>query len=167
MKKVLFILSTGLLSLMMGCVSKSIALGPVGPNPDGSQREASTGSLQVFSRMDVQQDDQNQAGDGTPVWHQYTEYNVYNLDGKLVKRVVNSAGHYSERAEVVALPPGKYLVKAQAKDYFWVEVPVTIERGRTTRVHLDENWKPPAETAKKDVVTGPDGNPIGWRAPAQ
>jgi hypothetical protein len=167
MKKVVFLLGAGLVALVAGCSSTPVALGPVGPNPKGSQSEASTGGLQVFTRMAVRQDDQNQAGDGEPVWHQYTEYNIYNPDGILLKRVVNSAGHYGERADLVTLPAGRYLVKAQAKDYFWVNVPVTIERGRTTRVHLDENWKPPADAPKGEIITGPDGKPAGWRAPSQ
>jgi hypothetical protein len=167
MKKVFFLLGVGLVSLMAGCSSRPVALQPVGPNPNRSQSEASMGNLQVFSRMAAQQDDENQAGDGIPPWHQYTEYNIYGLDGKLVKRVINSNGHYSEHAELVVLPPGRYLVKAQASDYYWVNVPVTVERGRTTRVHLDDNWQPPERAANKELVIGPDGNPVGWRAPSQ
>ncbi|MGP8198390.1 MAG: hypothetical protein ACLQU4_02675 [Limisphaerales bacterium] len=167
MKKLLLLLSAGSLAFGTGCASRPVAVAPVGPNPNRSQSAASMGGLQVFSRIAARDDDQNQAGDGIPIWHQYTEYRIYNPDGKLVKTVINSAGHYSEGAEVVPLPPGSYVVKAQAKDYFWVNVPVTIERGRTTRVHLDENWRPPADAPKDEVVIGPDGSPVGWRAPSR
>ncbi|MGD0813785.1 MAG: hypothetical protein ABSA83_09290 [Verrucomicrobiota bacterium] len=166
MKRLLSSIAAGLLALGTGCASRPVVVAPVGPNPNGIQSQASTGSLQVFSRMAARDDDQNMAGDGIPIWHQYTEYRIYQPDGKLVKTVINSVGHYSDRAEVVALPPGSYMVKAQAKDYFWVNVPVRIEPGRTTRVHLDQKWRPPGNAPKNEIVTGPDGNPLGWRAPA-
>jgi hypothetical protein len=80
-----------------------------------------------------------------------------------VKRVDNTTGHYAEAPRLVTLPPGQYLVKTQAKDYFWVELPVTIERGRTTKVHLDDKWKPPTDAPKKEIVSLPNGKPVGWR----
>jgi hypothetical protein len=64
----------------------------------------------------------------------------------------------------VALPAGRYFVKAQGKDYLQVEVPITIERGRTTRVHLDDKWNLPADTPKRELVSLPNGNPVGWCA---
>ena len=88
---------------------------------------------------------------------------IYNLQGKLVRHVDNSVGHYEQAPRRVALPAGRYLVKAQAKDYLQVEVPITIERGRTTRVHLDDNWTLPSDTAERKVSL-PNGNPVGWSA---
>lgn len=55
-------------------------------------------------------------------------------------------------------------MKAQANDYLWVSVPVTIERGQTTKLHLDDNWKPPSDTSKAELVSLPNGNPVGWQA---
>jgi hypothetical protein len=162
---VLFLVNVGLAASLAGCASDTVA--PVGPNPDGSKGDASTGQLQVFSRMATRDDDQNQAGDGIPVWHQYTAYSIYDENGNLVKRVANSSGHYGRHAQVVTLPAGNYLVKAQAKDYYWVKVPVNVLPGEMTKVHLDDNWRPPGEAPKGDVVYGPDGNPIGWRSNSQ
>jgi hypothetical protein len=124
---------------------------------------AATGDLQVFSSLIEKNDDQNQGSDN-PAWYQHTDYRVYNLQGKLVKRVDNTIGRYEQAPRRVALPAGRYLVKAQAKDYFWVEVPVTIERGRTTRVHLDDNWKLPATAPTSGIVSLPNGKPVGWSA---
>jgi hypothetical protein len=163
MQSVYVLLGTGVVSLLVGCSSTPVALAPVGPNPVGVQRTASKGELQVFSNLDEQSDDQNQ-GSEDPVWHQHTDYRIYDLHGKLVKRVDNTIGHYEQAPRLVALPAGKYLVKAQAKDYLRVEVPVTIEPGRVTRVHLDDNWKLPADTSKRELVSMPNGNPVGWRA---
>jgi hypothetical protein len=163
MKSVYMFLGTGLVSLLVGCSSTPVALAPVGPNPFGSQRMASKGELQVFSCLVAQSDDQNQ-GSEDPVWYQHSDYNIYNLHGKLLKRVNNTIGHYEQTPRRVALPAGRYIVKAQANDDLQVKLPVTIEPGRTTRVHLDDNWKLPAATQKRELVSMPDGNPVGWRA---
>lgn len=157
-------LSTGLVLLLVGCSSTPIALAPVGPNPVGSERSASKGELQVFSSLVDRSDDQNQANDSDPGWYQHTDYRIYDLHGKLVKRVDNAIGHYEQAPRGVALPAGQYLVKARAQDYLRVEVPVLIEPGRTTKVHLDDNWKLPAGTPRSELVSTPNGNPVGWRA---
>ena len=162
MKSVCMFMGAGLVSLLVGCSSTPVALAPVGPNPAGSESMAPKGALQVFSSLAEQSEDQNQ-GSEDPVWYQHTDYSIYDLHGKLVKRVDNTIGEYEQAPRRVALPAGRYLVKAQAKDYFWVEVPVTIERGRTTRVHLDDNWTLPSDTAERKVSL-PNGNPVGWSA---
>lgn len=158
----ILLVGPGLVSLLVGCSSMPVAIAPIGPNPAGSQTQATIGQLEVFSNVAEQSDDQNQ-GSTDPVWYQHTDYGVYDLHGKLVKRVSNAVGHYGRAPRRVALSAGQYLVRAQSKDYLQVEVPVTIERGRTTRVHLDDNWRPPADTPKRELVTLPNGNPVGWR----
>jgi hypothetical protein len=146
-----------------GCASPSLVVAPVGPNPDGPQSAASTGWLQVFSRKIEQSDDRNQGGDGLSDWRRYSDYTIYNARGKPVQHVDNALEHYSQSPQRIALPAGRYLVKAQAKDYFWVKVPVTIESGRTTRVHLDDKWQPLPDAPKQELVTMPNGYPVGWR----
>jgi hypothetical protein len=163
MKNHRFLLGLGLVLLLVGCSTTSVVLAPVGPDPVGIEGVASTGGLQVFSRVTRKYDDKEQGGDGTPGWNQHTDYSIYDLQGKLVKHVGNAPEHYGEAPERVALPAGSYLVKAQAKDYFWVNVPVSIERGRTTEVHLDDNWNPSGDVQKAKLVTVPNGNPVGWR----
>jgi hypothetical protein len=124
-----------------------------------------TGYLQVFSSLVEQSDDQNQEGnDPGPMWYQHTDYNVYDAEGKLVKHVDNTTGHYSTSPRLVSLRPGHYTVRARSGERLSVSVPVVIERGLTTKVHLDEKWEPPAGTPKTEVVSAPDGNPVGWRA---
>jgi hypothetical protein len=163
MKSVFILLGGGLISLLVGCASTPIALAPVGPNPVGGKSVSAKGELQVFSSLVEQSDDQNQGGDGSPGWYQHTDYRVYTVSGKLVKRVGNTIGHYDEAPRRVTLRAGRYLVKAQAEDYSLITIPVTIERGRTTRVHLYDSWKFPAGTPKTAVVKMPNGNPVGWR----
>jgi hypothetical protein len=164
MKSLHLLMGATLASVLAGCSTVPLVTAPVGPNPLGSASEVSTGILQVFSRVGEQSDDQNQGEDDSPFWHQHTDYTICHLDGKLVKRVGNTIGHYAEAPAPVVLPAGRYLVKAQADDYSWLELPVEIKPGRTTRVHLDDKWNLPPETPKSELVTLPDGNPVGWRA---
>ena len=125
------------------------------PNPNGVQAASSVGFLQVLSRQRTRSDDQNQAGDGEPVWHQHTNYRIYDLHGHLVKRVSNAAGHYAESAEVVPLQPGKYVVKAPAKDYPWIQVMVAIEPGRTTgSISMTNGHPPPLQERSSPCQTG-------------
>ena len=157
MKRICLFLSAGLIAMLAGCASTPVALAPVGPNPTASANPASNGRLQVFSSLIGRSEGDN------PTWYQHTGYFVYDLHGVLVKHVDNTVGRYEEAPRQVKLAAGKYLVKAQANDYFWVEVPVMIERGETTRVHLDDHWQVPANASKAVVVSLPNGNPVGWR----
>lgn len=158
MKSVFFLLGTGLVSLLVGCSSTPVVLAPVGPNPVGPESMVSQGNLEVFSSLVGRTEGDN------PTWYQHTDYYIYDLHGKTVRHVDNTIGYYAKAPCRVALPAGKYLVKAKANDFSWVDVPVTIERGRTTRVHLADNWQVPTNTPQKELVSMPNGNPIGWRA---
>ncbi|MGA2659257.1 MAG: hypothetical protein ABSH34_17275 [Verrucomicrobiota bacterium] len=156
----------GVIPMLASCASPPVALAPVGPGPLADRSPGiGTGRLQVFSSLAEQNDDQNQGGSGaSPIWYQDTDYNIYDASGKLVEHVDNTVGHYSTSPRLVSLPPGKYTVRARDKEWLSVNVPVVIERGRTTKVHLDDNWQPPPNTPKTEVVSAPDGNPVGWRA---
>jgi hypothetical protein len=157
-----------LVALLASCASSPITLAPVGPSPfarafptDGK------GRLEVFSRLSEQSDNQNQGDNGgDPIWYQHTDYTVYNSRGKRVEYVDNTSGHYSTSPRIVSLPPGKYTVRAQGKDWLVVNVPVVIERGRTTQVYLDDNWTPPVGTPKADLVCAPNGRSVGWSVEA-
>ena len=155
----------GVIPLVVSC-AQPITLTTVGPNPiTGRSSSFGRGYLQVFSSLAEESDDQNQgANGGNPVWFQHTDYNVYDAKGKRVKHVDNTIGHYSTSPRLVSLQPGTYTVKAEAKDWLLVKVPVLSEPGRTTKVHLDDNWRPPAGTPNAEVVTSPGGHTVGWRA---
>ena len=158
MKNINLILGAAVLTLMMGCASTPVVLAPVGPNPVGVKSMDSQGDLQVFSGLVGRTEGEN------PTWYQHTDYYIYDLHGKMVRHVDNTIGYYAKAPSRVALPAGRYLVKAKANDFLWVAVPVTIEHGRTTRVHLADNWQIPADAPKSELVSMPNGNPIGWRA---
>ena len=163
MKTVTIALGIGIGLVAAGCTTAPVALAPVGPNPARSEKMTATGELQVFSRLDEESDNQNQ-GSTDPIWHQHADYTVFDAHGKLVARVENATGHYARSPRRVALPAGHYLVRAPAKDYLDVQVPVTVEPGRLTRVHLDDKWQLPLSTPKTELVSTPNGEPVGWKA---
>jgi hypothetical protein len=162
MKSMCILLDTAGVLLMVGCCTAPVCCARVGPNPADSRTLASQGQLEVFTSLVEQSDDQN-AGSEDPVWYQHADYDIYNLHGQRVKHVDNIIGHYEDAPRKVTLPAGHYVVRAQAKDYHQVKVPVTIEPGRTTRVHLDDTWRPPARTLSRELASLPNGNPVGWR----
>jgi hypothetical protein len=145
-----------ILPWLAGCASSPVALAPVGPNPAGQISQNRNGQLEVFSALRWRSEGDN------PAWPQHTDYDICNPQGKAVKHVANAVGHYAEAARLISLPAGKYVVKAHAKDYLWVEVPVVVEAGRITKVHLDDAWRPAADVAPTEVVCMPTGNPVGW-----
>ncbi|HEX4348942.1 MAG TPA: hypothetical protein VH251_01075, partial [Verrucomicrobiae bacterium] len=142
------------MSLLVGC-STPVAVGPVGPNPYALENSTKNGQLEVFSALTPRTE-----GDD-PTWYQHTDYTVYNQRGDAVKHVNNTVGHYATEPRLIDLPPGQYLVKAEAKDYPSVTVPVVIDPGRMTKVHLDGTWRP-ADNRKTAFVRLPAGNPVGW-----
>ena len=159
MKQIPVIIGIALTSLWAGCSSTPLAVAPVGPNPFGVNNHAQDGQLEVFSAITGRSE-----GDD-PAWFQHTGYSLYDAQGRKVKRVDNTVGYYASRPRVISLPPGKYIVKAEAKDFRAVEVPVTVKAGKTTRVHLDGNWHP-ANASSASVVDLPSGAPVGWKTDA-
>lgn len=164
MKAIVAIAGLGLISLMAGCATAPIAalaVAPVGPSPEGPGTGTAKGRVVVYSRLSVRTDDQSQ--DSTyPSWHQHSDYYLCNAQGGVLKHVFNVAGHYSREPRVVNLPAGRYIVEAQSAPDFWVKVPVVVKRGETTEVHLDGNWAPPSYLDHSQLVTLPNGKPVGW-----
>jgi len=156
----------GVVALLASCVSRPLVLEPVGPSPSTADASrGGTGRLQVFSSLVEEHDDQNQGSSGAdPGWQQHSDYDVYDAYGKHVRHVGNAVGHYASRPRSVLLPSGRYTVRAEASDWLCVEVPIVIERDRTTTVHLDDHWEPPPGTPKSQVATAPNGIPIGYRS---
>jgi hypothetical protein len=144
--------------LVTSCTSQRVALAPVGPNPESGVAPGHAGYLEVFSEREPVME-----GDD-PIFYQHTEYRIYDDRGKLVKDVGNTNGHFDTSPRLVSLPPGRYSVKARAEDYLTVLVPVVIERGRTTSVHLDDRWACPQSEPRNEFVFEPNGAPVGWKA---
>jgi hypothetical protein len=162
MKVIPLIMGAAVSIALAGCVSAPLALAPVGPNPAGRVNASAEGQLEVFSKLQSHRDGNEY--DPNPAWYQHTDYTIYDMQGDRVRHVFNSVGHYEEAPSVTSLSPGEYVVVARAQGYLRVEVPVVIEAGRATRVHLDAHWQVPAGTPRAEVVQMPNGYQVGWRA---
>jgi hypothetical protein len=158
MKTIPIILGSALASLMLGCSSTPVTLAPVGPGPIVSENTGGKGQLEVFSALRGHTEGNN------PTWYQHTDYYIYNDQNQRVQFVDNKLGHYDRTPRMVELPPGRYIVKARAKGYLWVKVPVVVAAGKTTEVHLDNAWAPSPEATADGLVSAPAGYPVGWRA---
>jgi hypothetical protein len=157
MKHIPAILGTATTSLLLACSTTQVAVAPVGPNPTGGLIATKNGQLEVFSAVTGRVEGNN------PTWYQHTDYTIYNPKGEVVKYVKNAPGYYATAPRLINLPAGKYVVRAEAKDYPAIRVPVVIEPGRITRVHLDDAWQP-AGARETAFVRLPAGNPVGWSA---
>ena len=156
-KNILIMMGTAVAFLVTGCSMTPMVLAPVGPNPAGFQTTTGTGQLEVFSALSERSEGDN------PTWYQHSDYYLCDSYGHRLGHVENAPGYYAQSPRLVILPPGKYMVEARAKGMFRVEVPVVIKPGEMTKVHLDGNWRPLAETPKIEIVKAPSGYPVGWR----
>jgi len=143
--------------LVVSCASapSTIVHETVGPSPTVVSEH--NGFLKVYSATASMVDD-----DG-PSLLKYTNYQIDALDGTLFREVAND----DQEPTRVILPKGTYTVVAQSDTSGTVRVPVAIETGRTTVVHLERenDWKgAPAGIDNDHLVRLPNGQPIGFRA---
>ena len=131
--------------VLAGCANSpnNLTLDPVGPAPLSDHAPGpDAGTLIVYSAFEVNADFNNE----DPYRHEYSSYRIFTGDGKLLQFVKNDNGTSLGNPITVSLPAGKYLVKAHANGRGTVTVPVIIENGRITAVHL-ENGVPKLEAA--------------------
>ncbi len=152
----------GLVSLAVALAACSssrqhVRVAPVGPAPQVAEKvQTPQGWLVVYSALD--------SGDFTgedQVIPHHSAYEIFSSDGKRLKYVPNDVLD----PDAVRLPPGNYKIVASATDYRAVTVPVVIETGKVTVVHLDGS-QPTIErpTPASDLVQLPGGLIVGWRA---
>jgi hypothetical protein len=173
MKKI-FPIFTGVgAAFIIGCASPTATVQTaVGPNPAEPAQADAAGSLVVFSAGETQGNwGWNNEYPDYPITQlpdrAYSGYSIYNASGRLIQTVGNNqAGPIGSEPRMIPLPPGEYNVKAMASVGAgeWTQVPVVIEPGKTTEVHLNRQWLPPANTPGNDLVYSPQGFPMGWNA---
>ncbi len=157
MKRIFIFLAAAFMSAWFSYAGPPIgAFAPVGPPPSSTPIVAPSGQLQVYSALTGRREGDN------PTWKQHTDYYVYNGRGRRLERVRNTVGNYAQRPRVITLPAGSYVVKARARNYSWVNVPVVVRDGLTTRVYLDDSWRPPTYARNTQIIRAPDGQLIGW-----
>ena len=153
------ILSVATAVLVASCASAppTIVHETIGPGPT-IVNEEHNGFLKVYSATESMADD-----DGFSLLR-YTNYQIDAADGTLFKEVPND----DQEPTRVILPKGTYTVMAQSDTSGMVSVPVAIETGKTTVLHLEreKDWKDVAAGIRSaDLVRLPNGQPIGFRAP--
>jgi hypothetical protein len=97
---------------------------------------------------------------------EYSDYKILTADGRLLRKVHNNSETILQDAVLAELAPGKYQVVAPANGYGHVTVPVIIETGRTTVLHLEGGgfWPDESVFNQTNAVRLPDGLIIGWRS---
>jgi len=162
MKHTNYFILAGLIGLASGCAFKrqSVVLAPVGPPPLVEASRAAEGGLAVYSALGI-----GTPGEPENVYY-HSGYKIYSLDGKMLKYVNNRVGPtYVEDPATVSLSPGRYNVVARAAAFGIVTVPVVIEAGKTTFVHLNgSELTVGRQTSTSGFVRLPDGLIVGWRA---
>jgi len=154
-------LGAAVLPFLSGCISNPTPVSSVGPEPSAQASAHATGRLRVFSATQTRAGE-NTSADYSGYFYPHSSYEIKNNAGDTVKYVRNRAVYMDQSPDSVKLPPGRYNVVAESTWCGLVKVPVVIEAGKTTVVHLDANWNPPLKTASEKVVKLPDGEAAGW-----
>jgi hypothetical protein len=179
MKYLNSIAAAGILIGLTGCASASkvVVLDRLGPCHTMEAATVSDGSLQVYSARTPAFSDLNAE---TYFWNNdygknefvygagHTDYAIYQSDGKLFKRVRNSRGLNDDVPASVSLPTGSYAIQAEAEQYpgmtMTVVIPVAIQSGQITTVHLEPKWAPAGEEMDPTrLVRLADGRVLGCR----
>ncbi len=176
MKYASLIAVSSAVACLAGCASPGpVALSvPVGPAPAAGAKTSGASQLQVYSAREMAPVDMNieeffwndDFGKNDFMYEPaHTDYTIYTQDGKVFKYVRNARTDGDAQPARVSLPPGKYTVKARARDYGWVTVPVVIEPGKLTIVNLQRGSNPVVKSVDRNdaVVLGGD-RIVGWRA---
>jgi hypothetical protein len=105
-------------------------IGAVRPDTADYRIESAQGYLKVYSATDESNDDDL-------AHRSHSSYAIYTTNGKLFKRVENHRSHNDENPELVALPPGSYLVVARSDRHGDVGIRVAIKASKLTVLDLD------------------------------
>jgi hypothetical protein len=160
--KIIFLSGAAILPVLTGCATAPMALSPVGPESAGKVAAVSKnnkGYLQVFSATEKSIP---MATDDPVSFDLHTGYEIHDQSGRNVRFVQNHASNMDEWPDQVALPAGTYNIMAASSCCGQVSVPVVIQAGQRTVVHLDRNWFPPSSISNSRLVYLPDGEAVGW-----
>jgi hypothetical protein len=155
------LMAIGAAMLLTSCASAEpiVIAEPVGPAP----RET-VGLLIVYSATVPWPE--VISGDDT-YRNPHTGYEIYASNGRPVKKVRNALSNWDEDPARVELPEGAYVVRALSQACGLVTVPVAIQTGRLTELHLERprNWKPMSVNVRHaHYVHLPNGQIIGYLA---
>ena len=176
MKFAIVIVVSSSVACLVGCASTpQIAISEgVGPAPMERAEAPGKSVLQVYSARvkaltDLNREEflwNNDFGKNAFLYEAaHTDYTICTRDGKVLQRVRNARNPNDPEPAVVPLPPGNYEVKANARGFGLVTIPVVIEPGNVTMVNLQRGENPVvASVAKSNAVLLGDYRIVGWRA---
>ena len=123
---------------------------------------AANGDLVVYSAHEANADFNRR----DPYRQEFSDYQILTPAGEFLQQVHNDSGTILPRPQGVELPSGSYRVVAQANGYGTVTVPVTIEAGRDTILHLegDVKWLNQFGLNQTNAVCLPHGEIVGWKS---
>lgn len=154
--KLIALFGAGIIPCLAGCISNPVALAPVGPDAISQALPGPQGYLEVFTAT------QTVDVDFESYFNPHMSYQINDAFGKSIKFVPNHTSAMDELPDQVTLAPGNYTIAAESTWCGLVEVPVVIQRGKTTVVHLDGNWWHPSHAATNQLVYLPNGQTVGW-----
>ncbi len=184
MRYISIVASVGMLAWLAGCASapQVAVYDRLGPCHPARAASAADGALQVYSATASPPLDTLDPKPG-PFFPNYaygqknfladsahTDYALYAADGTFIGRVRNSRNPRDAQPTLLKLPPGAYTVRAEVQDYpglganLTIAIPVAIEPGETTTVHLEPNWTATEEADRSRAVRLADGRVIGCRS---
>jgi hypothetical protein len=147
----------------------------VGPVPASAAESGSTGFLQVYSareRLPININGEEFAWNSDYGQNEFlygaahTGYSLFNRDGQLLMQVPNAKGMHDADPTLLKLAPGDYQVRAEAADFDGVVsavlVPVCVQAGQTTLVHLDGKWDVGTPGQGGYWVRLANGSVVGW-----
>ena len=130
MKSIAAFSSTLVLTFVVACGARdSGVVSSASKSRVSYSARAKCGTLKVYSAQGWGVVDEHSA-------YLHGDYQLVSSEGRLLRRVENAGP--MNGPEAVALPPGGYIVIAQAKGRGRVEAPVTIEAGLVTELRLDK-----------------------------
>jgi hypothetical protein len=139
-----------------------LVLEPIGPPvygpAPGKLALVGTGFLKVYSATETRQ-----VGKFIN-YYPHTPYLIYTTNGQRLHWVANSVATIDETPALVRLPAGFYTVRAQDDNFGRISVPVVIEGGLTTTLHLETRVPRGEQPDAAHAVQLPDGRVAGWRA---
>jgi|ERR1700733_9465731 hypothetical protein len=124
------VIACNLALLTTGAFAQPTLLKAVGPDTQTLRARDFVGTLEVFTATEARADGKD------AYYYPHTSYEVFR-DGKPFRHVDNGRTLEIETPSRVTLQKGNYTVVAQSEADGTVKVPVKIETGRTTVVHLD------------------------------
>ncbi len=161
------------LAWSVGCASASkvVVQDSVGPCHRVAATGAQDGSLQVYS---AREKGSVETSADVFLWNNnylpaHTDYTIFAEGGTRLRTVRNSRNLNDERPTLVRLPAGSYTIQAEAEESDGIDatvvVPLVVEAGQITAVHLEPNQNGAGESMDPTrLVRLADGRIIGCRA---